>query len=333
MGYDRFCRNRERVLDPDRARKLLRDTAAGADWSIRSVEAVEIVKEWPGRRLTVRYTVTALLPGTRRIRVRVYGKLYRGQRGASVHTALQFLADAPTGFRTPRPLGYDARRRFLLTTEVAGQSVEARLASVTSAQRTTLLDRLARAITAFHSLTPDDRVDWRPHTAADEAGLLATAAARLRTVAWPPDLQRAWDDCRAEAMTRLGDGAAPATAIIHRDLHLGQILADANDLGLVDFDDVALGEPELDVGNLAAHILLAVVRRDAGANAADIVRLLDGYSKCRPLNLDRERVYRAAALLRLASLERLAAQGAATEPWPVLARGLIHGARQALGGD
>lgn len=333
MGYGKFHRNRLRVLDPDRARKLLRDTAAGSGWVIRSVDALEVAKEWTDRRLTVRYTVTAQLECKQWVRARVYGKLYRGQRGAAIHAAQRFLSTALTGFRTPQPLGYDLRRRFLLMTEVTGRPMATLLTTETPDRRKVVVDRLAKALAVLHSLPPDDRLAWRPHAAIEEVSVLAEAANRLQPVNWPADLQRFWDGCRTEASRRLVDGAALAPAILHRDLHPGQVLMGRDEPGLIDLDDISLGEPVLDVGNLTAHLLLSVVRGDAGSDEADVNRLLAGYAKFRPLDRERERVYRAAALLRLASLERLAAQGAANKQWPELARGLIHRAVLALTGD
>ena len=45
---------------------------------------------------------------------------------------------------------------------------------------------------------------------------------------------------------------------VHRDLHDGPLLVDGTQVGLLDPDTLALGEPELDLGNLLAHLQLAV---------------------------------------------------------------------------
>jgi streptomycin 6-kinase len=45
------------------------------------------------------------------------------------------------------------------------------------------------------------------------------------------------------------------TCVIHGDLHVGQFLIDASGTcWLIDFDDVAIGDPAADLGNFAAHL-------------------------------------------------------------------------------
>ena len=78
---------------------------------------------------------------------------------------------------------------------------------------------------------------------------------------------------RAE-LPSVADGEwAPAT-VVHRDLYEEQIMVDER-IGLIDLDDSALGPPELDVGNLCAHIeLLGSGRPDLECGDRE---LLGGY--------------------------------------------------------
>jgi aminoglycoside phosphotransferase (APT) family kinase protein len=51
----------------------------------------------------------------------------------------------------------------------------------------------------------------------------------------------------------------PTVTVVHRDLYEEQIILGRR-VGLIDLDDAAIGPPELDVGNLIAHIELLGVR-------------------------------------------------------------------------
>lgn len=60
--------------------------------------------------------------------------------------------------------------------------------------------------------------------------------------------------------------ATPPTGI-HRDFHPGQVLVDGERLVLLDFDLYAVGDPALDVGNFAAHLIELAVRRHGDPDA------------------------------------------------------------------
>lgn len=100
------------------------------------------------------------------------------------------------------------------------------------------------------------------HTAHDEVLVLRRWldwATRLEAL--PVDLQESVR-ARVEAVaTLIGGQAGQCPVVSHRDLHDKQILADGSDLGLLDFDTVALAEPALDLANLWTHALL---RADQG---------------------------------------------------------------------
>ena len=55
--------------------------------------------------------------------------------------------------------------------------------------------------------------------------------------------------------------AWPHTTVVHRDLYEEQLLLDDDGgVGLIDLDDAALGPPELDLGDLLAHLDLLALR-------------------------------------------------------------------------
>jgi aminoglycoside phosphotransferase (APT) family kinase protein len=97
-------------------------------------------------------------------------------------------------------------------------------------------------------------------------------------------------------------GEWPCTTVVHRDLYEEQVLLGER-VGLIDLDDAALGPPELDVGNLIAHLELLERRRGADFGASRDA-LLAGYGADA---LDRGLFDRCRrlALLRLACIHAL----------------------------
>jgi aminoglycoside phosphotransferase (APT) family kinase protein len=107
-----------------------------------------------------------------------------------------------------------------------------------------------------------------------------------------------------------------ASTVVHRDLYEEQVLVGER-IGLIDLDDAALGPPELDVGNLLAHVDL-LARRSGIDLDAPTAALLDGYGHSGP-HLDTVLLARCRALtlLRLACIHEDAS--------------LVDGARAVLG--
>ncbi|MEF3122442.1 hypothetical protein [Kocuria flava] len=133
--------------------------------------------------------------------------------------------------------------------------------------------RLARALPA-PGLLPE-------HTAEDEARTLARWAAHLDAF---PGLLDAPPGAVSALAVRLGQRLTglPAPrrdrAVLHRDLHDQQLLFDGERIGALDLDTAAVGEPTLDLANLAVHLdlrhaqgLLGPERHAAGRAAVAAV--------------------------------------------------------------
>jgi aminoglycoside phosphotransferase (APT) family kinase protein len=97
------------------------------------------------------------------------------------------------------------------------------------------------------------------------------------------------------------EGEWTCTTVVHRDLDEEQVLVDER-VALIDLDDAAIGPPELDLGNLLAHVELLELRRRLELTHG-MRKLVEGYGEAGPavdgVLLDR---CRRLTLLRLACL-------------------------------
>jgi Ser/Thr protein kinase RdoA (MazF antagonist) len=253
----------------------------------------EELKHKPGRRLTVR----ACGP-----QGSVIVKLYRSDRVATVAERISALSDDRREPDVPRVLAVDVGERVLVLSELHGSPLrEAVLASDAGA-----CHRAGAAIAAWHRAWTGRRPSaLREHTIELELGVLIDHAAtasreiRLRIAAELPELRESW---------------SPAT-VVHRDLYEEQVLLGER-VGLIDLDDAALGPPELDVGNLLAHLDLLELRAKRRLDRAREA-LLDGYATRGRLEPQLLHRCRTLSRLRLACIHDeprlLVAAGASTQ--------------------
>ena len=132
---------------------------------------------------------------------------------------------------------------------------------------------------------------FRPHGVRDELATLSE-----RAVHGPAVVARAVSDLPGPARREW-----PCPTVVHRDLYEEQIMV-GDRVGLIDLDDAAAGPPELDLGNLFAHVGLLGRRRGLDvAQATQAIRT--GYETSGPA-LDELRVDQCRYLseLRLAAI-------------------------------
>jgi hypothetical protein len=239
----------------------------------------EELKHKPGRRRTLR----AHGPKGSAI-VKVYGS----DRASIVASRVAALAAGPREPVTPAVLLVDPALHLVVLSDMPGRPLRDALVDGELAT----CRRVGAALGAWHAWwTGVAPAPLRRHTINRELEILS---ARVEAASLPiarrvagalPGLEREW----------------PHSTVVHRDLYEEQILIEES-IGLIDVDDAALGPPELDLGNLLAHVELLELRH--GRDLAREKRaLLDGYAETgRPLHqalLDR---CRRLTLLRLACL-------------------------------
>ncbi len=99
--------------------------------------------------------------------------------------------------------------------------------------------------------------------------------------------------------------AWPHTTVVHRDLYEEQVLLDEDGaVGLIDLDDAALGPPELDLGNLLAHLDLLALRTGRSLDPPAAAILAGHASSAGALDAALLARCRELARLRLACIHR-----------------------------
>jgi Ser/Thr protein kinase RdoA (MazF antagonist) len=216
---------------------------------------LEQLKHKPGKRRTLRARGPA---GTAIV------KLYASDRAATVAARVTALAAGPPEPALPRVLACEPEPHMVVLSEVPGGSLRRAMLAGDAAACRRAGEALGRWHRAWRGRAPDP---LRRHTVERELEILDRHAdAVSRGLA-------------ADVRSAAGDLAEPwdCSTVVHRDLYEEQVLL-GDRVGLIDLDDAALGPPELDAGNLVAHLELLSLRsgRDLGAMTED---LLAGYER------------------------------------------------------
>jgi aminoglycoside phosphotransferase (APT) family kinase protein len=223
-------------------------------------------------------------------------KTYPDDEGAGTYAAMRALAalvarSGRTELLVPEALCWDPTLRLLVMETVAGTSYRDIARDPGSADR---LKLAGEALAVLHSLPVPD--GWRV-----PGGLAAHAAeicrpdpcALLR--ARPADARRI-ESVYAAALAGESVGVAPAP--LHRDLHLGQLVARGDGVAVLDWDLHAAGDPALDVANLLVYLETRL--GDGAVAMQEAVR--SGYARRGDVSvLGRLAAYEALTYLRMAA--------------------------------
>lgn len=176
------------------------------------------------------------------------------------------------GFTVPGLLFHDPSRGAIGMTEVPGTP----LTSLAGREHADLFQEVGRRLADLHSkdLTPERL--WTP---LEE--LQALRRAMLDVQAALPCTESLLARCLAMLEREWCSQKPHEVRPVHANLFGDQILVSDSTIGLVDWDDLALGDPLFDLGRLAAHLmfLAAAGEADSTAIARNLVHLIDGYRK------------------------------------------------------
>jgi hypothetical protein len=288
------------ALDPVVAGRALGGVLAGRGEVTPSLVRIAVWRHKPGRRCLIAYSFGR---GGAPLRT-VLGKVRA--KGADARTfRLQghlwrngFGPGAGSGVEVPEPLG--------LTPEL-GAWWQGRVRGLDGARAAWGPDggdacrRFAEAIHALHGAVPPD--DVRCHGLADEMAILE---ARLTALAAERPDWAARLEALMEGGRRLADTLGPRPErLVHRDFYPDQVLAAADRTYLLDLDLCALGDPAVDVGNFAAHLLEHALRTDHEPERAErlVGAFVDRYLELAgPGHRTAIDVYTTLALMRLVQI-------------------------------
>lgn len=243
---------------------------------------LEELKRKPGRRCTFRAV------GSERTAI---VKVYASERAATVAARVAALSRGPSEPRVPDVLLVEPRLRMVVLSEVPGIPLRVAVLDGDAAA----CRRAGVALGRWHGF-------WRGRL----PGALKRHAIEKELEILRSHAERAPAAIASATLSTLSsfrpDGWAPVT-VVHRDLYEEQIML-GDEVGLIDLDDAAAGPPELDIGNLGAHLELLGIRHGRDLSPMER-RLLAGYASAGPpLDSFLLARCRSLALLRLACIHR-----------------------------
>ncbi len=271
--------------------------AEGADR--RLLALAELVGE-PGSELVVHRPERRAVVRLRRGGSTTYRKVTRPGRRAHLPGGVELGA-----VRVPAIVTHDVATGILELAELPGRSLHELLGDVevSEGEIVTAFRAAGEALAVLHAAEPgsglarhDVVAEWEvaERWVAHALGHGVVHADAVGPAAALADLRTRLD--RREGKVR--------TTLVHRDLHDKQMLvADGDEVGVLDLDTLALGDPALDLANLLVHLELRVLQGwcDPGRATAAASALLEGYRPPRSLR-DGLDAYAAATRLRLACL-------------------------------
>ncbi len=226
-----------------------------------------ILRYKPERRLVVRRESAA---GPQVLKAYAPREFLDAARGAAAFRSQGSVRLAPLGEA-------DHDRRTVISGWLPGRLLTEELAAgrVTGTE----LEGVGQALAELHAQsarlqrvrTPEDEAAALLRIAADIARLLPAAAEPIRRV--------------SEALVRQLRESRPRLAPTHGDFYAQQVLLDGPRVGVLDFDEAALGDPASDIGNFLAHLERDLLRGRMPPALDPLVRerLLAGYARHAPL--------------------------------------------------
>ena len=225
-----------------------------------SLQTATLVDHKPGHRAVVHYR------GSESGRAfAVYGKAYPERtRAARADDLMRRLSEevfaGASALRVPKPLGFDPDLALVLYTPVVGIPLD-RLAS--TPEFSTALARAARWLATLHgSRLPLDRTLDVAHETAN--ALLWARLVATRDPSAGAAASRLADALRSTGPPNCVDTVSP----IHKDFHYGHVIV-GEGVGVVDFDELRLGDPNFDLAHFSANLDLLSVRTGAPPTERD----------------------------------------------------------------
>lgn len=280
------------LYDPDHlARRLV---AVGQGPLAGPVTAVP-VRYRPGQRHVLRLDRADRRPG-------FYAKCYRDDSGRRAVTGSRQVGAALAAWGGPagvaRAAGYLEAERTVLWTRCPGEPLSHLLQT-----RPDLVRTAGAALRVVHDSAGvfDSRGNGRSDPGAEAA---ATARSAEHVSALDPGAAERLASLLRTAVDRLATRPGEHGHRLHGDFKADNVVTDGEQLRLLDFDRVTVGDPALDLGKFTADLrwwaLGAGGSADAAGGSADaaVAAFLDGYGPAPRERLERARGYDVLFQLR-----------------------------------
>ncbi len=233
----------------------------------RRPKAPVLVRYVPRRRAVFRTRKPHLPDG--KAHIKLYTREADGSAAANLLLAARAATDAADAFAVPRLLAHVPRRRAIIMSTVRGR----RLDAADPAQQGAAYEACGVALAALHGTRVATAARW-----SAERELSGLRAAMKDVALALPALS---DRLQATVTTlegRASELVFPENHPIHGNMFCEQVLiGKRGDVGIVDWDDLCLGDPLFDVGRLAADIMFR--HASSGADVAGVRALLSGYAR------------------------------------------------------
>ena len=281
-----------------------------------SAVAVEPLRYRPRRRAVFRYRTLAR-GNDRRWQTR-FGKVLPSEKAGRAESLVAVLRRARGDLRFALP--HLAGRQLVISDELEGRSLRELLIAGRSLPAPDRVSSVPRRISqALAAAAPLMGRRPSPMEVAEPAGrLLTTVAPELEQ-----DVRRIVDAVAAEPET--------TEDVVHGDLYEAQLFVRPDwSLGLIDLDDLSIGDPVMDAANFCAHLLALALSVPAAADRLVAYRRLIRPAFARTLAVDeRDLAWREA----LCMLQLAAGPFRVLDPlWPMEVRRRVQVAVRLLEG-
>ncbi len=227
----------------------------------------------------------------------VYTKSYDGGRAARIFETMRQLWESDGRRRgdlaMPEPLAYDEERHTIFQRPVPGLGAVAKLGKPDLPALTPGVARLLASIHTARIGGLSERTARHDLTDLAKARSIL-AAAGPETAQWAGSLVARLED-------RIADTEGLPATPLHGAFRLSQLLLVGEQLVLLDFDGLVVGNPLRDVGSLCAHLLYQPVKGSLGREPARraIASFCDAYRAAAPWGIPERslRWYTAAELV------------------------------------
>lgn len=314
------------IFEPDRFRRTLDELLTEyprEEWRIqRQLIRTRLLAYKPGRRAVFRAKVKLRhLEEDRKVRVRLHLKLATHEFIDRAHANLVAIARAAAedgGWETARICPRPTEQPLLATHWVAGENLGARVAAGNAAPddfRATgaALARLhAQDLPLDHLSSPPEEADRLRALGEDLSGLLPDARAEIA-------------DLTEQLACRWCDLSLSPSAIVHGDLHPGQVIVADGPPLFVDLDEAGRGYAAADLGSFLAQLEEDGPHPDLGAS------FIEGYidTAATPPDAGLRAVATAAAVFRRAGFPFRELR----PDWPAEVRARLERCATLLGED